>query len=151
MYKRLIEQVVEQKAEEAKLERQQKSRQNMISNAKYKVDDIYVGYIARQITKNQNNGKTKKIQMIDDRLIVFKYISSNCMQDIETLKKYPLFIEGTKPNDDRLYISERYLDKLTTEYVDILAETDVKKDTLLTSQQLRKIIAKQQIDNVICF
>ena len=149
MYKRIIEELADKKVAEITKERQQKKQQDIITKTKYKLDDVYVAYVVRQIQQTQLNGKNKVIQMINGNLILCRYISKDCLQDLETLKRYPLLKEGTKPNEDICYIPERSLEKLTIEYIDVLDKCGVADDELLTIKQLRTIVTKQQINQNI--
>lgn len=142
MYKSIINKIAEEKVAEANLEQQQKSKQAKIANAKYNVDDIYVAYIAKQIIQ-QTNGQLILKQMINSNLRVCKYVSSNCLQDIETLEYYPLIRFNKQPKIEGNYIPERFLDKLTSEYIDVLDERGINLNACLTAKDLRDIVNGQ--------
>ena len=143
MYKNLINQIVEEKAKQAEIDRKVEANRKRIENAKFSTGNLYVGYVCSIIiTKDRGRNRLKKLT--DSKARILKYTSKDTFQDIESEEFYPLVREGQYPNEKEYCILEASLSSFEAECIETLSNKGIEPNSKLSKTQLRQILEEQQ-------
>ena len=144
MYKRIIGKIVEEKVIETQEEERQKLHQARISNTKYDISSIFVGYIAKRAIQTIR-GKDVLKQMVNTKAILLYPVELEYFKDIEEIDKYyPLLRFDEKPDNDNYYISERFINSFVNKCSETLIARGISEDAKLTIKELREIMQQQE-------
>ena len=142
-YKRIINKVIEEKREEAKQQALQQAKQKSIDTAKYSIDSVYVGYLAKRVIK-KNKGNEVLKQLVSPKAVLLYPVELQHYKDIETNNYYPLLELGEFPTTDDSYVSERFLNSFSVMCMEALQARGISEDAKLTASELRKIMQEQE-------
>ncbi|MBQ8522649.1 MAG: hypothetical protein IJ458_03170 [Clostridia bacterium] len=144
-YKRIIDSVVSEKVNEMKVQSQLKSNQSRIIKAKYSMEDIYVGHLAKRVLKNNGaNANCDYGQTINPTPVLLIRKSLDTFKDIETDKCYEIVYCGKKSTKDDYYLPERFMEKFTVMCAETIHDKGIKNDTTFTVSELRQIMNEQE-------
>lgn len=146
----LIDQIIEQKALEAKAEAKLRANEKRLRKEKFDTSNLLVGKTTENIT-TYYRGHIRRKQLINDRLRMFRKIAPNKVQDIETEEYFVLVYENQRVNDNEVYVHENNLEKFEIACIEILDAKGIEFSAKLNKRELRAIIELKQRKDTLNF
>jgi hypothetical protein len=150
MKNRLIDQIIEQKAIEAREEAKIRANEKRLRKERFDISNLLVGKTTENIT-TYYNGHIRRKQLINNNLRLFRKLAPNKLQDIETGEIYPLVYENQRVNDNEAYIHENNLEKFESACIEILDAKGIEFGAKLNKRELREIIESKQRKDTLRF
>lgn len=150
MKNRLIDQIIEQKALEAREEAKIRANEKRLRKERFDISNLLVGKTTENIT-TYYRGHIKRKQLINNTLRMFRKLAPNKLQDIETGEIYPLVYENQRVNDNEEYVHENNLEKFESGCIEILDAKGIEFGAKLNKRELREIIESKQRKDTLRF
>ena len=150
MINRLIDQIIEQKAIEAREEAKIRANEKRLRKERFDISNLLVGKTTENIT-TYYRGHINRKQLINNTLRMFRKLAPNKLQDIETGEIYPLVYENQRVNDNEEYVHENNLEKFESACIEILDAKGIEFGAKLNKRELREIIESKQRKDTLRF
>lgn len=150
MKNRLIDQIIEQKAIEAREEAKIRANEKRLRKERFDISNLLVGKTTENIT-TYYRGHIQRKQLINNTLRMFRKLAPNKLQDIETGEIYPLVYENQRVNDNEAYVHENNLEKFESACIEILDAKGIEFGAKLNKRELREIIDLKQRKDTLRF
>ena len=150
MINRLIDQIIEQKALEAREEAKIRANEKRLRKERFDISNLLVGKTTENIT-TYYRGHINRKQLINNTLRMFRKLAPNKLQDIETGEIYPLVYENQRVNDNEEYVHENNLEKFESACIEILDAKGIEFGAKLNKRELREIIESKQRKDTLRF
>lgn len=150
MANRLIKEIIDQKAIEAREEAKLRANEKRLRKERFSTASILVGKTSENIT-TYYRGHIRRKQLTNNNFRLFRKIAPNKVQDIETDECFTLVYENQTVADNEVFVHECNLEKFESACIEIMDAKGIEFGAKLNKRELHEIMDLKQHKDTLRF